>query len=296
MVHKNLLLLESLGLNNLEAEVYFFLLTAEPQTAYRIGKELGKPTANVYKAVEALSRKGAVLVEEGDNRLCRSVPIKEFLSHVKRDFLSRTVEAEKSLADFKVDVRDEAVYQLQSPSLVLERCRTMLERCRKIAVVDIFPEPLEQVRTAIERAIQRKVEVYVQVYSPVNIPGAKVVLATEGENALKHWRSQQINVVIDGQEHLLALMNQGLSTVYQAIWSQSLYLSCILHAGLMQEYTIHRLRSEVEKPHALKNMRLILSDAKFFMNTQVPGQRTLYYRYVSPDQSAEPYHKGKAGS
>lgn len=52
-------LLRQLGLNQLEAEVYAFLLPNEPMTAYAIGTALGKPTANVYKAIEHLARLGA---------------------------------------------------------------------------------------------------------------------------------------------------------------------------------------------------------------------------------------------
>ena len=55
--------LKQLGLNNLEAEVYIHLLTNYPMTAYKVGKGINKPTANVYKAIESLSKKGAVIID-----------------------------------------------------------------------------------------------------------------------------------------------------------------------------------------------------------------------------------------
>ena len=74
-------LLHSLGLNRLEAEVYTFLLEQpEPVTAYRAGRALGRPTANVYKAIEALARKGAVVIDEGSTRLCRPSPPSDSIS------------------------------------------------------------------------------------------------------------------------------------------------------------------------------------------------------------------------
>ena len=287
MPFENVHILQALGLNNLEAQVYYHLLTNAPRTAYHIAKELGKPTANVYKAAEALCRKGAVLVEEGDNRLCRAVPVKELIEHLKNDFTSRIAKAEKSLSNLKVDVRDEAVYLLQSSSLVLERCRTMLDRCKKIAVVDAFPGPLECITPAIKRAIRRKVNVYLQVYRPMTIPGAVIAVTPGGEEALKYWSSQQLNIVIDGEEHLLALMDQNLTKVYHATWSQSLYLSCILHTGLMQEHIVHRMRSASNKPNALKHIRQVLSEVRFFLNTDVPGQKALFSKYLSPVTEAE---------
>ena len=57
--------LRNIGFNQLEAEVYLLLLAERSLTAYRIAKLLKKPSANIYKAVEVLLAKGAVLVEEG---------------------------------------------------------------------------------------------------------------------------------------------------------------------------------------------------------------------------------------
>src|SRR6266542_1955367 len=89
--------LREIGLNQLEAEVYTFLLPSEPVTAYAVGAALGKATANVYKAIERLARLGAVLVEEGASRRCRAVPLKEFLRHTERERAARTREAEVAL-------------------------------------------------------------------------------------------------------------------------------------------------------------------------------------------------------
>ena len=47
--------LTSLGLNRLEANVYIDLLKHKASTGYAIGKRLGKATANVYKAIDALA-------------------------------------------------------------------------------------------------------------------------------------------------------------------------------------------------------------------------------------------------
>jgi len=87
-------LLQSLGMNRLEAEIYIYLLQQPgPVTAYRAGQAMGKPTANVYKAVDVLVRKGAVMVEEGPTRLCRPAPPQEFLGQLETSFHARTEQA-----------------------------------------------------------------------------------------------------------------------------------------------------------------------------------------------------------
>src|SRR5688572_22401604 len=131
--------LRELGLNQLEAEVYAYLLPREPMTAYRIGRALGRPTANVYKAVEALAREGAVLVEEGANRKCRAVPAPEFLRDRERAFVRKSRDAEDILSALQGDSYDERVYRVESVSELLRRARAMIDRSSRVVVVDAFP-------------------------------------------------------------------------------------------------------------------------------------------------------------
>ncbi len=271
--------LSRIGLNQLEAEVYTLLLPQEPMTAYRIGKLLGKPTANVYKAIDSLESKGAVIVEEGNNRICRAVPISEFLKHLEQDFLKKTKQAARSLSHLKVKRYDERIYKLQSISHIFSRCTRMLDRCKAIAVIDAFPKPLEAIQGALLKAIKRGVEIFVQAYEPVDIPGARLVIPPQSDLVLKYWSSQQLNVVTDGKEHILALFDQGLSEIYHATWSRNLYLSCILHAGLMHEHNIHRIRAVQESKKMPEKVREILSKQKFFHNSNIPGQKELFSRY-----------------
>jgi len=280
MAHDNIALLQELGLNNLEAEVYTFLLGNPPQTAYRIGKSLGKPTANVYKAIEALSRKGAVLIEEGARRLCRAVPAAEFLRQIKRTFNEKAKEAEKSLVMLKGHTRDEGVYQLQSAAQVVERARIILDRCKSIAVIDAFPQPFELIRPSVEKAIKRGVKVFIEAYEPMEIRGAKIAFCEDNRIILNTWSRQQLNVVADGKELVLSLMSQDLSKIYQAMWSQSLYLSCMMHIGNLQEHTLIQLLAVKDDRDALTKMRTILSQIMFFYKTKVPGQQELYHRYA----------------
>lgn len=287
MTRENISLLQDLGLNNLEAEVYSFLLANPPQTAYRIGKSLGKPTANVYKAIEALARKGAVLIEDGASRLCRGVPAGEFLRQVKQEFNGKARRAEKSLSRLKTHVRDEGIYQLQTATQVFERARIMLDRCKKIAVIDAFPEPLERIRPSVEKAIKRGIQVFIEVYEPTDIPGANIAFSEDNQTILNFWSRQQLNVVIDGRELLLALTSRDFENLYQAMWSQSLYLSCMMHLGHLHEHTLIRLLAVGDGPDALVRMREVLSQVMFFYKTKIPGQQELYHRYsVAGDPAA----------
>jgi sugar-specific transcriptional regulator TrmB len=288
MTQQHIAALTEIGLSRLEAEVYSFLAGSTPQTAYRVAKEIGRPTANVYKAVEALARLGGLVIQEGDNRECRAVSIKEFLHHLKKDFARRAKQVEQTLASTSQSYEDERVYQIQSVPLAFERCCTMLERCHTIAVVDAFPGPLERIRPAIEKAVSRGIEVRVEAYQPIKLPGANVIVAGLGRDIPEFWGSQQMNVVIDGQELLAALMNNELTQIHQAIWSRGLYLSCLIHAGLLHEQTITRLLAVMDQPQALGQLRSILKSCRFFHSSDVPGQKALHRLFIAPEENQRP--------
>ncbi|MBU0637937.1 MAG: hypothetical protein KKB50_03665 [Planctomycetes bacterium] len=273
----NHMLLQELGLNRLEADVYLLLLAEpEPVTAYRIGKTLGKPTANVYKAIEALLRKGAVVVEEGDRRVCRAVAPAEFLEHLERTFVWQTRAAKTRLRQQRPRLADERIYQLESVPLVFERCRAMLARSERIAVVDAFPHALEEIRPAVAETAERGVAVYLLAYAPVSVAGAQVALAFQRERILRHWNSQQLHCVIDGRETLVTLLNNELSAVHQALWTRSLFLSCFMHAGLLREHVFHEIAAVLDGGDSSPRLRELVNRHPSFHSVEVPGQRELF--------------------
>ena len=279
---RRLAILRRLGLTQLEAEVYTALAGRPPMTGYAVARAVDKPTANVYKAVAALARKGAVLVEEGETRLCRAVPPDVVLTRLEQTARRDIDEARDLFARVEPPAADERVYRLERPGEVIARCIEMLDRATRFAVIDAFPAALETIAAAAARAAERGVRVFVEAYAPCAIAGADIVVVAHGPIARHRWRSEQLNVVIDGREHVAALLSQDLSAVHQAIWSDSLYLSCLMHAGRLSEHTLikmTRLKDEAGLPPAVTR---VLDAHPFFANSQVPGHQEIVQRYCAP--------------
>ncbi|RPH32249.1 MAG: hypothetical protein EHM93_10150 [Bacteroidales bacterium] len=272
----NIEVLLEIGFNRLEAEVYIHMLTHKPSTAYKIGNQINKPTANVYKAIESLAKKGAVLIEDNKNKLCKAVNPNEFLNSYQNSIIEKTNSAKDILNSLENEHVDEKSYSIDSVPLVFERFKSMMNRCKSIAIVDAFPKTIVEVTDCIEEAINRGVDVYIEVYQPIEIKGADTICATIGEQTLEHWNSQQLNLIIDGEEHLIALLDNDLKKVKQAVWSNNTYISCILHGGMLREHTILRIMAEVDNPNFEKVTKQILEKQKFFYNTNVPGFNKLF--------------------
>ena len=269
--------LQALGLNALESEVYTHLLVAaEPVTAYRLGKALGKPTANVYKAIEALVRKGAVVTDESEPKLCRPVGADEFLAQLERGFAGRVAAARTSLAKLGEPPPDQRVYDLQSVPLVVERAHSMLRRAERVAVIEVFPAVAQELRDVLQETIDRGVDVYVQLYAPLELSGGHVVDTHEGETSREHWRSEQLNLVVDGREVLLALLWPGLEEVFQALATSSLYLACLIHAGMMREHFFSQVGELARGLSSDDPLRRLIDEHPVFHSMDVPGQRELF--------------------
>ena len=263
--------LKQLGFNQLEAEVYLYLLSNEPMTAYKVGKAINKPTANVYKAIDLLAEKGAVLIESNKNKNCRAIKPTEFLKHYKNNIIEKTVRLESLLNNIDDNFYDEKTYSINSAPLVFERFRSMMEKAKVVAVIDIFPDALKKVLKSINNTIQRGVKVYIQVYEPLEIHGAEITCTEFGDKTLTHWQSQQINLVIDGEEYLIGLLNNEMNEVIQATWSNNYYMACMLYAGRIHEQTVVKLQALINNDDFEKEAKELLNNQQFFINSNIPG-------------------------
>lgn len=273
--------LRDIGLNQVEAEVYFLLLSEEPMTAYKVGKLLKKPTANIYKAVEVLFNKGAIIIEEGKNKLCKAVDPEEFIATQQHEFATKIKQVANALTNIKPQVAEEKTYSLDSVYLAVEKAKRMINEAKEIIVVDAFPLSLDAVLPELKSAIKRGVTVLVQCYSEITIKGADVFITQDYDDVISYWKSQQLNVVVDGSESLIALFDKSMSTVFHATWSTNLYLSCVTHAGRVYEQTIHKLMAVPDSPNKLQEIEKILKSQKFMRHANVPGLRALFERHMS---------------
>jgi sugar-specific transcriptional regulator TrmB len=269
----------SLGFTALEAEIYTFLLQEAPVTGYRVAQALRKPAPNIYKAIESLEAKGAVMVDEGASRLCRPVPAAELLSHLERRFRRVRDRAARSLADLSGDTADDRVYRLRSSGQVLERARNMLGRSREVALVDCFPLPLASLRADLEAAGGRGVDVAVKAYEPIALEHAHVVLDSRGGAALERWPGQWINVVVDGSEHLVAFLTRDGQGVHQAIWSGSVWLSWVYHGAVAAEIILDAVENRVAAGGTLDDVRGLLGTLARLHAYEARGYRTLRRRF-----------------
>jgi HTH-type transcriptional regulator, sugar sensing transcriptional regulator len=224
-----------LGFSEIEALIYTFLLQESPATGYRVSHAIGKPTANTYKAIAALALRGAIIIDDSDNRLCRAVPPGELLDRLGRAFDTHKKTAADELAKIKQAAGDDRVYYLTSVEQVIERARAMLAQAKQAALLDLFPKCVPRLSADLESAARRGVKVAARCYEPTGIKGVTVVTTRTSERVLGTWPGQQLSVATDGDQFLHALLSQDVSSVHQALWSNSTLMSCLQYNALYSE-------------------------------------------------------------
>jgi sugar-specific transcriptional regulator TrmB len=288
--------LMALGFTAVEAEIYIFLLQETSATGYRIAQALGKPLSNTYKVAEALLARGAVLVEEGDPRCYRAVPADELLNRLEREFLKSRSEAAMALAGLGRATADPGVYQLQSREQVLERCRSMLAQCQQVALLDLFPEPLEELRSAIESAATRGVLIGVVAYQPAELAGVEVVIDPAAARVLGRWPGQWLNLVTDGAEFLMAFLETEGTGLYQAVWSGSPYLAWVYHSMQAWALTGPALERQILAGAPLSQLQESAKAFRRFHVLEAAGYQNLMRSLKPAAQSAPRRKSNKKGA
>jgi len=263
--------LHELGFTALEAEIYLGLLAESPATGYRVAQSLGKPTANVYKALETLEQKGAIQVVEGAGRLVRAIDPEELLAQTDRRYRLQRERARSVLAGIRVATGDEKLYSLAGYDQVLERVRAMLDRAGTMAILDIFPAPLAALRADIDAAVRRGLDVAVEVYEPTDIPGADVTTSWTPDQTLERWPGDAIHVVVDAREWIIALLARGVRRVIQAFWTASPFLATTLHTCLASDFLQMKLRRLIEAGLSRERIETELARYERFRLRNLPG-------------------------
>jgi sugar-specific transcriptional regulator TrmB len=189
-----------------------------------VARGIGKPTANVYRALESLGRKGAVLQDRAAPPSFRALAPDDFLARLEHDFMQRKSAAAERLASLQPDQGDERIYALNSPEQVLTRARVMLASARKLVLIDTATTVAEGIEDEVREARRR---VRVLTHASVRPPG---VLPS-------------LRMVSDAREVLLAAFDHDDVRTREAFWTRSTFLARSLHDALSAELCCARIEA-----------------------------------------------------
>lgn len=257
--------LQNLGFTNLESEIYIHLLGAGASSGYAIAQAISKPAANVYKAINTLENKAAILVDEGGTRLCQAVPAEELLNALQHVFEENKMHASKFLESININHENDKVFRLKKPEQVYEKCKSLLKQAKSFVVIDAFMPALEPLLSDIKAAKKRGVNIAIHRYEDSEFPEAEVFFNPLGTDIQRIWNGQWLNLTIDSENFIMAYFSDDLGKVEMAIWSNSPYISGVYHSALISELQMSELKFKINQTDDIKEIRkLMKAREKYF--------------------------------
>jgi len=171
--------LKELGLSTYEALAYTTLLAHPNITASTLCKETNIPDSKIYYALDGLSKKGMLIVQQGNPNIYRPIPPKEAIANLKQQLTDRLNEKIKE-ADVLVDILTpiydsaekpeelELAYIIRGQRNILHRMKALIEEARKeITVFVSYPSILKELQTSLIEAKERRVKLNIGVTKEV---------------------------------------------------------------------------------------------------------------------------------
>ncbi len=220
--------LESLGLAHIEALSYAYLAANPSTTGYKVARGIGKATANVYRALETLERKGLVIQDRGTPPAYRALPPDEMLARLEREFMERKNRAARELESLTPGADDEKLYALKSNDHVIARAHLLLAAARRIVVMLAPGAWLARLDDAVADARSRGVRVAIDTDDARGAAHADTVA-----DARRVMTS--IRIVADARESLVSSLPNEAGGVREALWTRSALIGRMLHEALVCE-------------------------------------------------------------
>ncbi len=253
--------LESLGLTQMEALAYTYLVANPSSTGYRVARGIGKPTANTYRALESLSRKGAVLQDRAATPSFRALTPDDLLARLEHDFMQRKNAAAQKLASLQPDEGDERIYALGSSDQVLTRARIVLASARRLVLMDATTAIVHALENEIGEARGRRVRVLIRARAH---GGAGTSRASHRDtfdgDMPPPGTLPSLRMVADAREVVLAAFDHDETRIREAFWTRSAFLARSLHDAIASELCCARLEAMMSDGLSVDEVEAVMEE------------------------------------
>jgi sugar-specific transcriptional regulator TrmB len=237
-------LLTSVGFSALETDVYWSLLQEPGSSGYRLAQMVGKQAANIYKALDSLRTKGAVLADESTRPTTYvALPIREYMDAKRRDLENLQEQIEHELEDVASLPAHGGIFELTSVTQVYERCRELLRNARTVVLLNVDARPLEELRGELNAAADRGVRVLIKTRAPLL---AQDMTETGLSVSDRVPSGEELAVAVDFKEYVQAFLKSDGSGVEEAIWVRHPYLARQVCWLFQSDFTLTRVKVMVQ--------------------------------------------------
>jgi len=250
--------LKSLGLSLLETQIYITLYQESGLTGYRIAKCLNRPLPNTYKALSTLSTKGLIVSEEGPKaKRYHILPISEYLNRRELSMKESRLKLEGYLEDLPPAKDSGGIFSLTDIDQVVSKAESLINNAQNIIMADLFPPVAKILTDQLKAAANRGIDLFIISYDDMIIPGCKHFKPIPGDAPLVRWKTDWLDICIDGEEFLIANLILEEREVLHALWGKNIYLGVNVATRLGYEMLLKELVQSAEQGGTNRQIKII---------------------------------------
>lgn len=231
------------GFTALESEIYAFLLQEHPATGYRVAQAIGKPAANVYKALEALERKAAVLVDGTNAKEYRPVAPDRLFSRLEKEFQGNKSSAVKMLSALGKPDSSGRLYTLTSYDQAVAQAKALLASAKDTALFIGSEEFVGNLRNDLKNA-------WVMASASV---GADHLIEVPEEM----FEVPTLQLVVDRKSAVFAC---GEGSAFQGFWFENHPLGSSMHQAVVCQMGLYQVDRAIEADAGKKQITRIIEN------------------------------------
>ncbi len=160
--------LKELGLSTHEALAYTTLLTKPNMTANALCTETKIPDSKIYYALDSLSKKGMVAIQQSTPSIYRAIAPNEAITNLKqqlKDQLDQKIKQADTLTRKLIPLYDSAekpeeleiAYIIRGQKSIVNRLKNMIQNSkREITVFMTLPEIVKEIQPALKEAKDKR--------------------------------------------------------------------------------------------------------------------------------------------
>ena len=233
--------LVELGFSEYEAKAYLALLKENPATGYQVSKVSTVPRSMVYEVLSKLTARGAAMeLRQTGKTQYAPIPPREFLGQVHREHEELVDALRDDLEGLGTTSDMEYVWNIEGHDNVIAKACEMIRQAVDTIYMAVLPATFPPLRTALQDAVAAQVRVVVYSSRPLDLSGARMVVAAMSEEHLRTTEGLGLILVVDGDE---VLIGERLSAAEaRSSWTRSPLFVLIAE---------HHLRTDLYLPRIL---------------------------------------------
>ncbi len=228
-----------IGFSRLESQIYLNLLQSKGLTGYQIAKNLDISRSSVYPALEAMYKKGYILLVEGEALTYVAEDSTILISRLKGEYESNSLMLIKQLKTINVASNEERFINIQGFDQMITKAKELLRGATKEVIINTNGG-IDYLYEDIQQVIKRGVRVIIFSFMDLNLRGLDVEFYTH-----KHPYNNEftrIMLVVDFKNTIVADTYEGRPLWVGVLTNNTLLTSIIcehihhdIYLLLMQE-------------------------------------------------------------